>query len=138
MKIAFLNIYNGIVNRGAETFVKELAGRLSRKNEVWVFQSGEPTGEENYKVFRISSDIDPLAPSSKTKILKRSFLDYSGRKILAFSLKAFPKIVKEKFDIVVPVNGGWMPAFTRIATWLYGGKMVISGQVQSSFPNQSY
>ena len=128
MKIAFLNIYNGVVDRGAETFVKELADRLSKENEVWVFQSGEPTGEEKYKVFRIPSDIDPLAFSSKSKVFKRSFLDYPGRKIFAFTLKTFPKILKEKFDVIIPVNGGWMPAFIRVATWLYGGKMIISGQ----------
>ncbi len=36
MKIAFLNIYNGVVNRGAETFVKELASRLA-KSIKWMF-----------------------------------------------------------------------------------------------------
>lgn len=40
-KIAFLNIYNGVVNRGAETFVKELASRLSSKYKVDVFQAGK-------------------------------------------------------------------------------------------------
>ncbi len=30
--------------------------------------------------------------------------------------------------MVIPVNGGWMPAILRIVTWLYGGKLVISGQ----------
>ena len=34
----------------------------------------------------------------------------------------------KKYDIVIPVDGGWEPAFIRIATWIYGGKMVISGQ----------
>ena len=34
MKIAFLNIYQGLVGRGSETFVSEVASRLSDKNKV--------------------------------------------------------------------------------------------------------
>ena len=34
----------------------------------------------------------------------------------------------EKYDVVVPLNGGWQPALLRIITWVYGGKVVISGQ----------
>ena len=34
LKLAFLNKYQGKVNRGAETFVKELSLRLSRKYQV--------------------------------------------------------------------------------------------------------
>ena len=34
MKIAFINIYQNKVNRGAETFVKEVAARLSKNHEV--------------------------------------------------------------------------------------------------------
>ncbi|MBU0923218.1 glycosyltransferase family 4 protein, partial [Patescibacteria group bacterium] len=37
-------------------------------------------------------------------------------------------IWKEKPDIVIPLNGGWQPAFIRLTTWFYGGKMVASGQ----------
>src|SRR6185369_2202145 len=34
MKIAFLNKYQGKVNRGAETFVSELSKRLSKAHQV--------------------------------------------------------------------------------------------------------
>lgn len=39
MKIAFLNKYQGKVNRGAETFVSEMAKRLSKNHEVAVLTS---------------------------------------------------------------------------------------------------
>ena len=109
MKIAFLNIFQGKVNRGAETFVDELAKRLAKNCQVDVL-SGK------------------AAPLSRWPILWRFFVDPSGLQILVFTLKNLPKILKEKYDIVIPTNGGWQPAFVRLVTWLYGGKMVISGQ----------
>lgn len=128
MKIAFLNMYNGLVDRGAETFVKEVAQRLVTGHEVTVFQSGEPSGKESYRVEKVPMKIDWSKKSGAGTLLPILFLDYWNRLIFYFSLKTLPKIVKGKFDIVVPVNGGWMPALMRLATWAYGGKMVISGQ----------
>lgn len=54
-------------------------------------------------------------------------MDPNGLAVLMFTLKNIRKIIKEKYDIVIPINGGWQPALLRIATWLYGGKLVISG-----------
>lgn len=109
MKIAFLNISQGVVDRGAETFVYELAKRLSVNHRVDVI-SGK----------KISLRRWP--------ILWRFFIDPPGVQILLFTLKTLPKIWKEKYEIVIPLNGGWQPAFVRLATWFYGGKMIISGQ----------
>jgi glycosyltransferase involved in cell wall biosynthesis len=128
MKIAFLNIYNGVIDRGAETYVKELAARLSRKNEVTVFQSGEAAQWGPYEIARIPVNWDWKRKTGVGTLLGRLFLDYWSRQIFIFSLKAIPQILKEKYDVVIPVNGGWMPAIIRLITWLYGGKMIISGQ----------
>ena len=128
MKIAFLNIYNGLVDRGAETYVKELAQRLSSKHEVTVFQAGEKNGIERYSVEKINIRINLNTKNEKSILKRKFFIDYWSFKILVFTLKSIPKIIKEKYDVIVPVNGGWMPAFLRIVTWLYGGKMIISGQ----------
>ncbi|MFZ5932931.1 MAG: glycosyltransferase family 4 protein [Patescibacteria group bacterium] len=126
MKIAFLNMYNGLVDRGAETFVKEVAERLSKKHEVSVFQSGEALGSESFRVERIPLEVD-LSRTGRN-ILSYLFFDYANRKIFTFFLKAARQIIREKFDVVIPINGGFMPAIVRLATWLSGGKMVISGQ----------
>ncbi len=50
MKIAFINIYQNRVFRGAETFVAELAKRLSKNHEVDVLTSIRPLFKKRYDV----------------------------------------------------------------------------------------
>lgn len=109
MRIAFLNITQNIVDRGGETFVREVSERLKEKHEVVVL-SGKKI------------------PPKRWPFLWRFFVDPNGLAILKFTLENLPSLWREKFDVVIPVNGGWQPAFVRIITWLYGGKMVMSGQ----------
>lgn len=128
MKIAFLNIYNGVIDRGAETFVKEIAQRLAKKHEVFVFQAGARQGFEKYKVVRIPIKFDWSRKSGAGTLPAFFFVDYRNRMVALFTLKSLPRIWKGRFDVVVPVNGGWMPAIVRLVTWFYRRKMVISGQ----------
>jgi len=109
MKIAFINIYQGAVERGAEVFVTELSSRLSRKHKVKVYG---------------------LAKSSWARwpFLWRSYLDPHGIQTFIYTLLLIPGLLRERHDIVIPVNGGWQPALVRFVTWIYGGKMIISGQ----------
>lgn len=109
MKIAFLNITQDIVDRGAETFVREVSQRLRKEHKVTVL-SGKK------------------APPKRWPFLWRFFIDPNGLSVLWFTLRNLPVIWREKFDVVIPLNSGWQPAFVRIITWLYGGKMIISGQ----------
>lgn len=109
MKIAFLNVTQSIVDRGAETFVHEVSQRLKKKHKVTVL-SGKKM------------------PPKRWPFLWRLFIDPHGLAILKFTFESLPTIWREKFDVVVPLNGGWQPALVRIITWLYGGRMVISGQ----------
>ncbi len=109
LKIAFLNIYQGMVGRGAETFIDELSTRLSKNHTVEVIAGNHPAY--------------PRWP-----ILWRLYLDPSGIMVLLFTLKTIPQLLKQKYDIVVPTNGGWQTLIVRLVTWLNGGKMVISGQ----------
>jgi len=109
MKIAFLNIYQGKVERGAETFVSELSKKLTINHEVKIFSS-----YQNMK--------------KRWSFLWRFYIDPYGFQTFCSTLKFLPLIWREKFDVVIPLNGGWQPALVRLTTWLYGGKMVISGQ----------
>jgi len=109
MKIAFLNIYQETAERGAETYVTELSKRLSKKHDVTVIGGNK-------------------LPAKRWPILWRAFLDPHGVQVCWWTLKKLPKIWREKYDIVIPLNGGWQVALIRLATWFYRGKMIISGQ----------
>jgi glycosyltransferase involved in cell wall biosynthesis len=111
MKILFLNIYQGKVDRGLETFVKEVSERLREKNEVDVIGAKK-------------------LPPARTRLplIWRFYLDRNSLSILFFTFRTIPLILYKRYDVVVPTNGGWQTALVRLATWLYGGKMVVSGQ----------
>lgn len=109
IKITFLNAYQKKVNRGAERFVEEVAKRLS----------------EN---FSVSLTSGRLTPKKRWPFLWRVFLDPSGLSILFFSLKNIIYLWRERFDVIIPLNGGWQVLLVRLITWLYGGKMVVVGQ----------
>ncbi|MBI4039601.1 glycosyltransferase family 4 protein [Candidatus Daviesbacteria bacterium] len=109
MKIAFLNISQSLVQRGAETFVRELSTRLAQDHQVTVVSG--------HKI-----------PPGRWPIIWRFFIDGHGLYILWFTLSKIPLLWKEKFDVVVPLNGGWQSLLVRVLTLLYGGKMIISGQ----------
>lgn len=89
MKIAFINIYQNKVFRGAETFVYELSKRLSKNHKVDVLTS--------------------------------------------LNLK---DIFDKKYDVVIPTNGRWQVILARLVTWLYGGKMIVSGQSGVGFDDR--
>lgn len=128
MKIAFLSFYSGQINRGVETVVRELADRLSKNNEVIVFQSAQNKFKSLYEVKVVATSINWNIKDKTTSIARRLFMDYWSLKIALFTLKALPLIWRERFDIIITLNGGWQPAFIRLLTWLRGGKLVISGQ----------
>jgi glycosyltransferase involved in cell wall biosynthesis len=109
MKIAFLNIYQGLVDRGAETFVYELSKRLAKNHKVDVIGGTK-------------------LPPKRWPILWREFIDPNATAVCFFTMKNLRRIWKEKYDVVIPLNGGWQPAVVRLVTWLYGGRMIISGQ----------
>lgn len=109
MKIAFLSLYYGGSNRGAETFISELSSRLSENNDVDII-SGSSNKLNNWL------------------LLWRLFLDPQGIGVLKFTLKNIGKLWHEKYDVVIPMDGGWEALIIRNLTWLYGGKVIISGQ----------
>lgn len=109
MKIAFLNISQGLVQRGAETYVRELSARLATNHEIVIISGQKP-------------------PPQRWPLVWRFFIDPHGLSVLWFTLSRIPFLWKEKFDVIIPVNGGWQSLLIRLITLLYGGKMVISGQ----------
>lgn len=123
MKIAFLSFYSGEVYRGAETFVHEVANRLTRLGHtVTVYQNGPKLPDAEYKTESMSLSIDW---SVKNNYIP--FLNYWGRKVGVFTLKALGKLDKDT-DILFPTNGQWSSVLSRIWTKLHKSALVISGQ----------
>lgn len=107
MRIIFLHMTMGIVDRGSEVVVEELATELSKKNEVLIIQSGKAK-QKSYKIKRIMPlDTAPIpAPTSiLDKVLFRLHLDDESGRVAEFTKAAIPEIEKFNPDIIVAVNG---------------------------------
>ena len=128
LKIAFVSFYSGTNNRGVESLVHELAGRFASSHHVVVFQEGQIQERTKYETVRTPMNINWNRRDMAGTIWRKLFTDYWSRIIGMHTIKVVPKIIKGRFDIVIPLNGGWQSAVVRFATWLYGGKMIISGQ----------
>jgi len=123
--IAILSFYSGIIERGVETFAREMAKRLSEKHKVTIFQAGA-TGIEKFKVIQIKAR--PTNHKTSKGILGKIYLDQISMKVLIFTLKVMPKVVKGKYDVIFVLNGGWQTVITRIVSKFSGSKIIIPGE----------
>ncbi len=103
MKIAFLNIYHGIVERGSEVFVENLSQKLAQNHTVRVFHQ----------------DINTPIRKSQDFLYDLS--------VFLFTLSSLPQLWKEKFDWIIPINGRLQVLLVRILRFFRGGKILISG-----------
>jgi len=122
MKIAFLNIYQGIVSRGAENFAKEVSSRLARKHQVDVYSALGKITEEKAR------SQTPLTLFGK--ILYKFNLDAHSRRVFWFTLSVLPDVVRKNYDWVIPVDGGWQTLILKLLRLikLAKFKILISGQ----------
>ena len=129
MKLAFVNFYSGGVERGGETFIDSLATQLSNRNNIYVFQSGK-ADKKPYNVISKKVSFDAKHPHnglSTTHILKRLFLDYYSLKILWFTIKIIPDLIKIKPDYLYPLNSGWEIFILTLVSRLMGIKIIVGG-----------
>lgn len=108
MKIAVLNLYQESSSRGAETYIRELSARLKTKHKVVIL-----SGKHYWQ--------------TRLPLLWRFYIDPKSMSVALFTLSKLPYLWKEKYDIVIPVNGGWQPAIIRLLTWVQRTKMIIPG-----------
>lgn len=130
MKIAILSFYSGYWERGVENWAHQLANHLSKRYEIWIVQGGpsvKKIGASGYKIFSTNTAVDWGISNSRETSLRRMFLDYRSLKIAFFTIKILKFLWRQKFDIIVPTNGGWQSAFVRVFTWLNHKKMVVVG-----------
>lgn len=132
MKIAFLHYSCGLINRGSEISTQILADYFAKKkHQVYIYQLGKPASFNNFKVKRIRLLLGPRDKKNTDllgKILARFYLDYNSLLALFFSLKAAPSLINLKPDIIVPTNGFWQVAVSKIIKIFTNSKIVIIGR----------
>ncbi len=129
MKIAFLNIYGGRVSRGAEVAIDEIAKRLNNKHQVTVFQSGY-LENRSYTIHKISNvpTISPdISHNIVLRILKKFYLDPYSLLVLFFTLQCIPKLLKHRYDLLIPINGFWQIIICKLVRLIYRNKVVLFG-----------
>ena len=107
MKICFLHMTMGMVNRGSEVSTHLIATELAKKNDVLVIQSGITTNNayQSKQVYPQES-IPVTSPSNFfEKIMFRLHLDNGSGRIAEFTKLAVGAINKFNPDVVIAVNG---------------------------------
>ncbi len=104
MRVAILSFYSGLIERGVETWAKNLKEKLARKVNIEIF-GGEKFG----------SKVDW---SSKRERYWRGL-------VLLHVFYTLPEWIKS--DIVVPTNGTLQSVVCRLVTWVLGKPMIVFG-----------
>jgi len=107
MKIAILHMTMGLVERGSEGVIDQLAGELAKRNKVLVIQSGKIKKKE-YLVKRVHPLVAPPSPAPKNiidKFLFRLHLDDESGHVAEFTKAALPLLSQFDPDIIVAING---------------------------------
>jgi glycosyltransferase involved in cell wall biosynthesis len=104
MKIAILSFYNGLIDRGVETWVKNIEDNLSGSFDIEII-GGEKFG----------SSID----------WKRKEPFYWGWLLVKHLIHNFHCWAKA--DIVIPTNGGIQTFICRIVTWFLRKPIIVFG-----------
>ncbi|MBI3342379.1 glycosyltransferase family 4 protein [Candidatus Curtissbacteria bacterium] len=123
-KIALFSFYSGVVDRGVETFAYEISKRLALNNHVTIICAGK-IPPQKYKVKTIKTWANQ--PKSSKGITGKFYLDLQSIKIAIFTIRALRYLSREKYDIVIPLNGGWQVVILKVFSKLLKYKMLVSG-----------
>ncbi|OGG00200.1 hypothetical protein A3D78_01070 [Candidatus Gottesmanbacteria bacterium RIFCSPHIGHO2_02_FULL_39_14] len=127
MRIIFLNIYQGLIQRGAERSTEELCKRLGYHHQITLIQGGNNKNSGKYQIISLPVLFSKL-PDSSTGLLRKFYLDDWSLQILFFTIFAIPFLLKSRFDILIPVNGGWQTLICKIISFIKKCKLVIIGR----------
>lgn len=137
MRIAFLSLYSGHINRGVETWTHEIASRLAgHGKKVLVLQGDENHSVGSYQTQIIRSKIIWKLRPGENMLKQLLSYPYWLSLNLSFTLRSISYLVKFKPDIVLPGNGGIQTLIIRIASWLFGWKMVVIGHAGMGAPDK--
>lgn len=126
MKIAFLSLHSGLVYRGVETYVHELANRLAKRgHNVIVYQGGPNVYKGKYKVVSMNVKSEFLKRGGDVSVLINQFIGFNmDRKFTARVLKQ----IDPATEIVIATNNRLQAFMCRAWTYFHKAKLIIPGQ----------
>ncbi len=127
MKICFLSLYSGIINRGAEIYAHELGNALASDHQVSLFQGGKKIEKARYQVYSILSKFPQEIPD-RGGISKKLFKDPASQAIKEFTLRCLPQIENTCPDVIIPINNGWQTMLCRRVANKVRAKLIVSSQ----------
>jgi len=107
VKIAILNIYSGLVNRGAETVAQALATRWAENHDVTLFCGGSLT-RTNYKVHIVPGvGVEQPQPNNNlaSKISHWLYRDAHSQQTREFTYRCLDELAKFEPNIILTFNG---------------------------------
>ena len=125
MKIAILSFYSGHVSRGVESFVHEIASKLSGTAEITVYQAG-PKSKSSYPVISLPFKLY-LPSKARPSPLSYLYLTPSSFQIKRFIFKVLKQFKSDPPDILMPLNNGWMSLFSKIFCLKHKTKLILPG-----------
>lgn len=128
MKIAWLTMYAGLVERGAEVLTAEVTKRLAKQHDIIVFQGGKKSVGYPFHTIPIAhvqnTDVEH---SLVDRLLRFLYYDPHARQVRAFSNACLKELADSKWDIVIPTDGGWETTMIRNFTRRQSSKCVAIG-----------
>lgn len=108
MKIAILNMYSGLVNRGAESVAHNLAIHLGSRHQVTLYQGGPQSTSTPYSIVSIPNiSIIPTDPGSSiiNRLNHRLYRDAYNQQVSSFTSACLPFLANVRPDAVISFNG---------------------------------
>jgi glycosyltransferase involved in cell wall biosynthesis len=138
-RIAFLLPGVGAVDRGAETFVLEVARRLQDEFEVTILCRGGANALCR-RIRAIARDATILTWSYdrsaiERKVRDRFFLDPANAESLSFTLCAFSHLWRDRYDLLLPINGVWGAMACGLLRRAHGTPFITVGQAGIGRPD---
>ncbi len=129
MKILFLNLTQGLVDRGLERVVDLYAQALSKNNQVTVVQAGPVNPDKSYTIIRsMRLETAPQAAPYNffEKLLFRLECDPSSVAVINFTKASIQSIKSINPDVVIACNGA--PQIKILKRELSTHKIAVFGQ----------
>jgi len=137
MRIAFLSLYSGHIDRGVETWTREMATRMRKlEHKVLVLQGGDEMINRDYEVQVVRLKIIWRLRSGESTLRQLLSYPYWFSLNLSFTVRCLSHLKRFKPDIVLPGDGGIQVLLIRIASLIFGWKMVVVGHAGMGAPDK--